>query len=63
MKTFLQILQAFLGFSFILAAFFIECMCQITYVRNPSDLAVPRIVAFVFFFAGVLLFQKKDSKE
>jgi len=55
MKTFLYFLKFVVGMLFIISAVAIECMCQLTYVRNPSDLNMPRIVALILFILGLVL--------
>jgi Ca2+/Na+ antiporter len=59
MKFFIEIIQILLGSCLIFIAFLIECMCEITYVRNPSDLNTPRMVAIILFFVGVVIFSYK----
>jgi hypothetical protein len=38
-------------------------MCQLTYVRNPSDLNTPRIIAICLFLLGIVIQPEWLKKE
>lgn len=65
-KLMFKIILSIISILLIISAILIECMCQLTYVRNPSDLNTPRIIAICLFFLGILIqpeWLKKENKN
>ena len=65
-KLMFKIILSIISILLIISAILIECMCQLTYVRNPSDLNTPRIIAICLFLLGILIqpkWLKKENKD
>ena len=61
-----KIVQSIISVLLMISAILIECMCQLTYVRNPSDLNTPRIIAICLFLLGIIIqpeWLKKENKD